>query len=153
MPTAHDSRVPFLDGALDVGRQSSWVVRRRADERLVPSPHLDDRVEGAQHGHHLRRRGVVCRPIGGKEDRLGAAPCGLRQRHAGVDTERPRFVGGGGDDLARPAWVAIAADHHRLAGQLGPPTHLDGGEELVEVDVQYPAGRVELVHRVHHASR
>ena len=52
-----------------------------------------------------------------------------------------RLVGRGGDDLAGPAGITVAADDHRPPGQLGPAEDLDGGEELVEVDVEDPVLR------------
>ena len=36
--------------------------------------------------------------------------------------------------------VAPAADDHRLPGELGTPQDFDGRDELIEVDVEHPAG-------------
>jgi hypothetical protein len=55
-----------------------------------------------------------------------------------MDAERTCLVRGGGDNLARAAWVAVAADHHWETGQLGSAAYLDSGQELVEVDMEHP---------------
>ena len=59
----------------------------------------------------------------------------------GVHTELARRVGRARDDLARFVRVAVAADNDWQAGKFGVPAHFDRGLELVEVDVQDPAGR------------
>jgi hypothetical protein len=56
-----------------------------------------------------------------------------------VDAELARLVGGRADD-APLGGIAVAADHDRLSPELRPSQHLDGREELVEVDVQHPSG-------------
>jgi hypothetical protein len=48
-----------------------------------------------------------------------------------------RFVGCGSHHAALGR-VAVTADHHRAAAQLGMPEHLDRRDELVEVHVQDP---------------
>ena len=65
------------------------------------------------------------------------------QRHAGADAVLPRLVGRRRHHAALGR-VAVAADDHRQAGELGPAQHLDRGDELVEVDVQHP-----VLDRVH----
>ena len=46
----------------------------------------------------------------------------------------PRLVG-----------VPVAADHDRLAAQLGVAQHLDGGDELIQINVQYPARHASVL--------
>ncbi len=133
----------------------------RADERLVPAEHLEhDRhaapLQAAHGGHHLRRGGEVVRRVDRQEDRVGALLVRRPQRHAGPDAELARFVRRRRDDRALVDDPA-AADHDRLAGQLGLAQDLDRGQEHVEVDVQHPphvgalrrwrqgVGRLELV--------
>src|SRR5262249_13214696 len=67
------------------------------------------------------------------------------QRHPGAD---PVLAGGvrRGRDHAALRRVAATADDHRLPDELGPPQHLHGRDELVEVDVQHPTGVRLLVH-------
>ena len=92
----------------------------------------DDRPDGA-------RALAVARHVGPDEDRARAAPVGLGRAHRRADAEAPRLVARGGHDAAA---ARIAADHERLAPQLGPVELLDGGEERVEVEVRDHARRV-----------
>jgi hypothetical protein len=69
-----------------------------------------------------------------EEGRGGAEPHRLGDRHAGVDAELPRAVGG---RLDHPALIAPAAHHQQLdPAQLGMtlPAHLD--EKGVEIHVE-----------------
>jgi hypothetical protein len=52
-----------------------------------------------------------------------------------VNAEAPRLIGGGGDDAALGR-VAMAANNHRLAAQLGMPLLLYGNEEGIHIDMQ-----------------
>ena len=144
MPTAHDSWVSREHGRLDVGGQPSRVVGGRADERLVPAPDLDGDGERAQRGHHLGGGGVVRRLVGRQEHAVRAAAQRLGERHAGVHAEGPGLVRRRGHHLPRPPRVAVAADDDGQAGELGPPAHLDGRQELVEIDVQHPAAALAV---------
>ena len=132
-----------LGGRLDVGGQAPGealrVVGRHADERLVPAEDLDRAAGLAQHGHDPGRDLVVRVGVHRQEDAVRAALRRGAQRQAGVHAELPRLVGGGGDDAALRR-VAVAADHDRLAAQLGVAQLLDGREELVHVHVQHPLG-------------
>ena len=138
MPTAHDRPVVAATLALispASASGSSVVAPRKASSQ----PHTSTVTgERAQRRHHLRRRGVVGRSVGCQEDCFGTPPQGLAERHPRADPEGARLVRRCGDDLAWPMWVSIAADDHRQSGELRPAAHLDGGEELVEVDVQHP---------------
>ena len=58
-----------------------------------------------------------------------------------MHAKHARPVGRRRDDAALGR-VAIAADDDRQAPQLGSTQHLDGRDELVEVDVQHPRGHV-----------
>ena len=57
------------------------------------------------------------------------------------------LVSGGSSDSAGFPWAGRTFDHHETAfadddgatGELGPPSHLDRRDELVEVDVEHPA--------------
>jgi hypothetical protein len=55
-----------------------------------------------------------------------------------MHTELARFVVGRRDD-APLGRVAVAADDDRAAGEFGATKDLDGGDELVEIDVQHGA--------------
>jgi hypothetical protein len=54
-----------------------------------------------------------------------------------VDAELAGGVGGGGDDPTAGG-VAMATDDDRATGQLGVAEELDGGDELIQVDVEDP---------------
>ena len=54
-----------------------------------------------------------------------------------------RLVGRGGYH-ATFGRIAIAAHHHGPPTQLGMAKHLDRGDELVEVHVQYPEGHTSV---------
>ncbi len=56
------------------------------------------------------------------------------------------FVGSGCHDAALGR-VAIAADNDRAAPQLRSAQDLDGRDELIEVDMQHPAGHHSSVTR------
>ena len=152
MPIEHQSSVRSRTRALDVTGEGLGVVGLDRDERLVPSHHLHDEAEGAERVHHATRCLEVDRCVDGEEHGVGASFEGRAERHPRSDPERPRFVGGGGDDAAFRR-VAVAADDDRPAAELRPPEHLDGREELVEVDVEDErchrdrSGRVRAVER------
>ena len=55
------------------------------------------------------------------------------QGHGRVDSEFTGFVAGGGDDSAL---VGAAADHNRLAAEIGTVEELDGDEEGVHVNME-----------------
>jgi len=55
-----------------------------------------------------------------------------------------RLVGGGADDAALDR-VAVATDDDPASPQLRMVQHLDRCDELVEVDVQHPAGHTLIV--------
>ena len=119
-------------------------------ERLVPAQDVDDDLaaaplERAERAHH-RGRGLVVRlPVDRQEHRVRALAGRDPQRHAGADAVLPRFVRRGRHHAALGR-VAVAADDHRQAGELGPAQHLDRGDELVEVHVQDPVfDRVHVV--------
>ena len=67
------------------------------------------------------------------EDRLRAELGGGAQRHGGMDSERPRFVGCRRDHAAL---VRTAPHHHRLAFQGRVEQFFDGNEERVHVQVE-----------------
>jgi hypothetical protein len=52
---------------------------------------------------------------------------------------RARLVGRGADH-APLSRIAVAPDNDRPAAQLGAAQQLDGRDELIEVDMQHPAG-------------
>ncbi len=95
-------------------------------------------AEVAQQAHHLFGSVVVGVGVQRQEDGVGAFARRGAQRHAGMHTELSRRIGRASDDLARFGRIAVAADDDRQAGEFGVPAHLDGGLELVEVDVQDP---------------
>jgi len=65
------------------------------------------------------------------------------QAEAGVHSVPAGLVGGGGDHAAL-CRVAVPADYHRTAAQLGSPQDLDRRDELVEVDMQHPPGHTSV---------
>ena len=73
-----------------------------------------------------------------QEDRLRAERPGPRRRHGAAHPEPARLVAGRAHHAARPD----AADHDRLAAQLGPGPDRHRGEERIHVDVQDRAARV-----------
>ena len=61
------------------------------------------------------------------------------QRQSGVHAVLASLVRRGADHTALGR-VAVTTDDDREPAQLRPAQHLDGGDELVEVDVQHPTG-------------
>jgi hypothetical protein len=101
---------------------------------LVERRHHDGGREALEHAVDGAGRGAVVRERALEEGRLRAEAHRLADRHAGVDPEAARPVGGG---LHHAALVAASADHQQLdVAQLGMSlaTHLD--EKGVEVDVE-----------------
>ena len=93
---------------------------------LIPAPApRPGRPQRAQDRHDLLGGPVVGGPIRRQEHRVGTASVRLGKRHARVHAERPGLVRGGGDDLAGPTGIAVAADDHRPTSQLRASPHLD----------------------------
>ena len=83
---------------------------------------------------HGARGVAVVREGALEEGGLGAEPHGLGDRHAGMDAEAARAVGGRLDDAPL---VPPAADHQQLdVAQLGVPLAAHFDEEGVEIDVE-----------------
>jgi hypothetical protein len=120
-------------------RRLVGLVRLEADEGLIPAEHLHRGAGVPQHVHDHGRHLEVGGRVDRQENAVRAALLRGPQRQAGVDAEFARLVGGGRDH-APLGRVAVAADHDRLAAQLGVAQHLDGGDELIQINVQYPAG-------------
>ncbi len=74
----------------------------------------------------------------GRKTASGMRRDGGPQRHSGVHAVGAGLVGRRGHDAALGR-VAVTADHDGAAAQLRAAEDLDGGDELVEVDVQDPA--------------
>ena len=147
MPTAHARRVSLRTRPLMTAASALGVARAHPEVRLVPAEHLDRDAERAQDGHDLLGGLVVGLPIRRQEHGVGTATPRLAERHARVHAELPGLVRGGGDDLAGPTGVAVTADDHRSAGQLGSAPHLDRRQEVVEVDVEHPLVWTDLGRR------
>ncbi len=140
MPTEHDSPVSAAITSRICSASSNGPVDVGAQIRLVPAPHLDRMAEIAQQIHHLLGRLVVGVGVQRQKRRVRALAGRGAQRHAGVHTALARRVGRARDDLAGLARVAVAADNDWQAGKFGIAAHFDRSLELVEVDVQHPAG-------------
>jgi hypothetical protein len=156
---AHRTRQPGargddLSNLLRQEQRIVGVVQVSSDVRLVPSPYLDGMPEIAQQAHHLLGRLVVGVGVQRQEGRVGAFPGRGAQRHAGVHTEFPRRIRRACHHFAWFVRIAVTADDDRQAREFRITTHLDGGLELVEVDVQHPTGHVpqSLRARLSHAS-
>ena len=129
-------RFPAAEGA-DTVDTVDPVDGLDREERFVPAHDLDDRVELAKGRHDLGRGSFVSFAVHGEEDRVRASARRGTQRQSGVHAEGAGLVGSGADHPALGR-VTGAADHHRESPQLRVTQNLDGGDELVEVDVQYP---------------
>ena len=140
------------------GSGSSTVAWTRRAKRLRVGG--ADAEAASSHPHSStgtpsdRRAAITCcrgRVVGGvvrrQEHGVRAPRSAVRSGMPGAHPERPGLVGRRRHHLAGPGRVAVAADDHRPAGQLGPAQDLDGGEELVEVDVQDPVLRGRLLGR------
>ena len=95
----------------------------------------------SQRGHHSRGRRVVGVAIDRQEHRLRTPSRRRTKRQTRVNAELPGLVGRRADD-APLRRIAVAADDDRPAAQLRTAQHLDRGDELVQVDVQHPAGHI-----------
>ena len=141
MPTLQCSSVRSSTARCSVARVCLGIVGGDPDERLIPPEHLHDGSWlGAQGRHHLVRRGVVGGGIHRQDHRIGNLARGDPQRHPRPDTVLARLVRRRRDDCSLGG-IAASADDHRLAGEFRMPQHLDGGDELVEVDVKHPPTR------------
>jgi hypothetical protein len=136
----------LLDAGRELAGEGLRVVRLDPDERLVPAEHLHRRAGVPQHLHDLGRHRQVGGRVDRQEDAVLAALLRGAQRLAGVHAECAGLVGGRGDHAALGR-VSVAAHHQRPAAQLGMAQHLDSGDELVEIDMQHPAGHVSVVPR------
>lgn len=97
-------------------------------------------AEVAQQAHHLFGGLVIGVGVQRQERRVGALARRGAKRHPGVHAERPRRIRRAGDDLPGLVRITVAADDDRQSGELRVPSDLDRGLELIEVDVQNPAG-------------
>jgi hypothetical protein len=123
------------DRALDLGCERLGILCLDLEVGLVPPGDLDDRRERPKRPHDLAGCLVVRLGVDGQEHRLGTAPCRRSQRHPGSDPEPPSLVGGRRDHSAFRG-ITVAADDDGDVAQIGPAKHLDGRDELVEIDVK-----------------
>ena len=137
--------------ALLLGRSAGGSARRSARAgraaagRRPTSRNASSLDSGSTSGVTSRKIAMTARDaardrraVDRQEHRVRAQPPGARGRHRAAHAVLPRLVAGGAHHAARTR----AADHHRLAAQLGPLAHLDRGEERVHVDVQDRAAGV-----------
>ena len=153
IPTEHDNPVPEAMTSR-ICSASTTGSSTRTDIGLVPSPHLDRMAEVAEQAHHLLGGLVVGAGVRGQERRVRTSARGGAQRHPGMHAELASRIRRARDDFARFGRIAVAADDDRQPGQFGVAAHFDGGQKLVEVDVQHPLGHVpqSLRANVSHAS-
>ena len=153
MPTAQCSPVSVEHRRLDRAGRGASGSAVRAPTKASSQPHSSTGApERSQRGHHLvptprRRRGG---PTAGTRRRgTGAAPS-----RSGMPERTPN---------ARASYDAVATTWRGRVGSPSPPTttgrpaqlgsaqHLDGGQELVQVDVQHPVALARR-HRAHRRS-
>ncbi len=125
-------------GSLHVARERLRVVGLDGHEGLVPAHDLHHGRELAERLHHVLARLEVVVAVDGQEDAFGAPLQGRAQGHARAHAERSRLVRRRGDDPALRR-VAVTPDDDGSAPQLRMSQHLDGGDELVHVDMEEPS--------------
>jgi hypothetical protein len=79
--------------------------------------------------------------VDGRKTASGHLRAAVRNGMPDSTPNAPGLVGRGAHDSTLRR-VAVAADDHRAPAQLRAPQHLDGGYELVKVDVKDPEGHV-----------